>query len=69
MNEPIMTTTTTITVDGQGKPVSALTEVTVPKLNKSFSEPALDKYGNPTGGNDYTFLMVLDIFICVNFFT
>lgn len=27
-----------------GKPVSATTEVTVPKLNKSFSEPALDKH-------------------------
>lgn len=43
-------TTTTITVDNKGKPVTAMTEVTVPKLNKSFSEPALDKYGNPAGG-------------------
>ncbi|KAK7111103.1 rac GTPase-activating protein 1-like isoform X2 [Littorina saxatilis] len=44
-------TTTTITVDHLGKPVTACTEVTVPKqkLNKSFSEPALDKYGNPSG--------------------
>ncbi|XP_048245116.1 rac GTPase-activating protein 1-like isoform X2 [Haliotis rufescens] len=37
-------TTTTITVNGSGKPVSASTEVNVPKLNKSFSEPALDKH-------------------------
>ncbi|XP_025095541.1 rac GTPase-activating protein 1-like isoform X2 [Pomacea canaliculata] len=37
-------TTTTITVDNKGKPISATTEVTVPKLNKSFSEPALDKH-------------------------
>ncbi|XP_064613824.1 rac GTPase-activating protein 1-like isoform X2 [Liolophura sinensis] len=37
-------TTTTITVDRQGNPVTAKTEVTVPKLNKSLSEPALDIY-------------------------
>lgn len=49
VDNSIVTTTTTITVDSQGKPVSAMTEVTVPKLNKSFSEPALDKFGNPSG--------------------
>ncbi|XP_076465331.1 rac GTPase-activating protein 1-like [Babylonia areolata] len=46
LDNSMVTTTTTITVDGRGKPVSATTEVTVPKLNKSFSEPNLDKYGD-----------------------
>ena len=50
MDNSIVTATTTITVDGQGKPVSATTEVTVPKLNKSFSEPNLDKYGSKAEG-------------------
>ncbi|KAL8598326.1 hypothetical protein ACOMHN_047647 [Nucella lapillus] len=46
LDSSVMTTTTTITVDGHGKPVSATTEVTVPKLNKSFSEPNLDRYAD-----------------------
>ncbi|XP_050419194.1 rac GTPase-activating protein 1 isoform X2 [Patella vulgata] len=37
-------TTTTIAVDQHGQPMYAETEVRVPKLNKSFSEPALDKH-------------------------
>jgi hypothetical protein len=41
-------TTTTITVTADGRPIEATTEVSVPsagrKLNKSFSEPALDKH-------------------------
>lgn len=39
-------TTTTITVAANGCPVAATTEVSVPKMNKSFSEPALEKYTN-----------------------
>ena len=43
-----MVTTTTITVTADGRPVEASTEVQVPSgrktLNKSFSEPALDKH-------------------------
>ncbi|XP_041365874.1 rac GTPase-activating protein 1-like [Gigantopelta aegis] len=45
-------TTTTITVNEHGNPVSATTEVSVPKLNRSFSEPALDKHFNPALVND-----------------
>ena len=38
-------TTTTVTIAADGKPISAETEVkAVKKLNKSFSEPALDKH-------------------------
>ena len=58
----MVTTTTTITVDNQGKPVAASTEVSVPgmpKLNKSFSEPALDKFGNPNAGNKVNHLDIL----------
>jgi len=44
-------TTTTVMLDAGGKPISASTNITSgphKKLNKSFSEPALDKYGVPT---------------------
>lgn len=46
-------TTTTITVTADGRPIEAMTEVSIPNtgrtstgrtLNKSFSEPALDKH-------------------------
>lgn len=38
-------TTTTVTIGANGAPVAAETEVkTVKTLNKSFSEPALDKH-------------------------
>ncbi|XP_045168034.2 rac GTPase-activating protein 1-like isoform X2 [Mercenaria mercenaria] len=46
--ESEVVTTTTITVTADGRPIEATTEVSVPsagrKLNKSFSEPALDKH-------------------------
>ena len=38
-------------LDAGGKPISASTNITTgphKKLNKSFSEPALDKYDEPT---------------------
>jgi hypothetical protein len=38
-------TTTTVTIGADGAPVAAETEIkTVKTLNKSFSEPALDKH-------------------------
>ena len=39
-------TTTTVTLNANGKPIAAEAEVTTTtkKLNKSFSEPALDKH-------------------------
>ncbi|XP_052094781.1 rac GTPase-activating protein 1-like isoform X1 [Mytilus californianus] len=49
--ESSLITTTTVTLDAVGKPIAATTNVTSGpqrKLNKSFSEPALDKYGSPT---------------------
>lgn len=48
--ESSLITTTTVTLDAVGKPIAATTNVTSGpqrKLNKSFSEPALDKYGSP----------------------
>ena len=46
--ENSVVTTTTITVTADGRPIEASTEVQVPagkkSLNKSFSEPALDRH-------------------------
>ena len=63
----MVTTTTSITVDAHGNPVSAMTEVIIPKLNKSFSEPALDKYSDKAEGRPCVSLSSLSLIITTVF--